>query len=155
VTIYLVAILIVVAVGLFVAAPLSSGFSRRRAGRSELEIERLEHERGLAMQGLRELEFDHEMGKLEEADYHNLRQVLEERALKAMGALEKLKSQTRTSQLRAVPRRLHTAGAAAGSAERRFNFCPQCGVRVAAGYHFCAQCGAALEQQARSASRAE
>jgi hypothetical protein len=48
-------------VALFVAAPLTEGFLRRKRS-ANLEFIRLQHERGLALQGLRELEFDHEMG---------------------------------------------------------------------------------------------
>ena len=88
---YLAAILIVAAVALFVAAPLSGGFPRRRGANSrELELERLEHERGLAVQGLRELAFDHEMGKLDELDYRDLKRSLEDRALAAMSAVERI-----------------------------------------------------------------
>ena len=72
---YLAAVLIVASVALFVAAPLGGGLlATRRAGRDAAEAERLEHERALAMQGLRELEFDREMGKLSDADYAALRE---------------------------------------------------------------------------------
>ncbi|MGH8013188.1 MAG: zinc-ribbon domain-containing protein [Candidatus Binataceae bacterium] len=154
-TTYFVSILIVMAVALFVAAPLSGNFSHRRRGKSDLDFERLEHERGLAMQGLRELEFDHEMGKLEESDYDDLKKVLEARALQAMSELEKLRAQMRASQIRAVPRRVRAAMAASIMPERRINFCPQCGARAAATQNYCAQCGTSIEPAARSASRAE
>jgi len=175
---YLAAILIVAAVALFVAAPLSGGFPRRRRSTSlQLELERLEHERGLAVQGLRELEFDHEMGKLDEVDYRDLKRSLEDRALSAMRAIE---SARRTSDVaragtmrlaarpaRPVPGPAALAPALRASAARRqpgapgaglplVNFCPQCGVRVGAGHDFCAECGANLSPvAARAASRAE
>src|SRR5229473_5536075 len=103
---YLAAILIVAAVALFVAAPLSGGFPRRRGATSrELELERLEHERGLAVQGLRELEFDHEMGKLDDADYRELKATLEARALAAMGAIDRAKAAGRVATMRLASRR--------------------------------------------------
>ncbi|MGH7934727.1 MAG: hypothetical protein ACREQN_16410 [Candidatus Binataceae bacterium] len=160
-TIYFAAVLIAVAVALFVAAPLSGGLSaRRRDTRSGAELERLEHERGLAMQGLRELEFDHAMGKLEESDYHDLRKVLENRALAAMSALEKLRAEARASRVRFVPRRPRPAAPLAVKAPqpdggRLVNFCPQCGMRSGGGYNFCAQCGASLQLHPRTAARAE
>jgi hypothetical protein len=87
---YLAAVLIVASVALFVAAPLGGGLlATRRAGRDAAEAERLEHERALAMQGLRELEFDREMGKLSDADYAALREGLMARALGASAALER------------------------------------------------------------------
>jgi cytochrome c-type biogenesis protein CcmI len=92
---YLAAVLIVASVALFVAAPLGGGLrATQRAGRDAAERERLEHERALAMQGLRELEFDREMGKLSETDYAALREGLMRRALGASAALERLRAAT-------------------------------------------------------------
>src|SRR5271170_4271777 len=86
---YLAAILIVAAVALFVAAPLTEGLRRRRRFLlDDAECDRFEHDRALAVQGLRELEFDHEMHKLDSADYQSLRATLENRALAAMTALD-------------------------------------------------------------------
>ncbi len=65
----------------------------RSAG--EIDAERLEHERGLAVQGLRELEFDREMGKLSDADYETLRAGLENRALVAMQSTRAARGQSR------------------------------------------------------------
>ena len=176
---YLAAILIVAAVALFVAAPLSGGFRRRRRSTSlELELERLEHERGLAVQGLRELEFDHEMGKLDEVDYRDLKRSLEDRALSAMSAIERAHRETRASTMRLAPRRARATTVAAAPApsleastgtpsarlpigaaalsKQVINFCPQCGVRVGAGHNYCAECGGNLNAVAvRTASRAE
>ena len=148
---WIAAMMIVAAVAMFVAAPLTEGFLRRRAS-SDLDIRRLEHDRSLAVQGLRELEFDHEMGKLDEADYQNLRSTLEGRALAAMSALEAARSHNRTA-LRLASRRAKPA-MPTGSG-RNFNFCPQCGVRVGVGHRFCGQCGAQLLVEARAANQAE
>ncbi len=87
---YLAAIMIVAAVALFVAAPLVEGVRSRRRAAPPGDAERFEHQRALALQGLRELEFDHEMGKLDEADYAALKGTLENRALAAMAALDRL-----------------------------------------------------------------
>ena len=143
--------MIVAAVAMFVAAPLSEGLLRRRESRPDLDVERLDHERALAVQGLRELEFDHEMGKLGEADYRPLRASLEARALAAMSALDAARKRSRAS-LRLAPRRARTAASAQA---RNFKFCPQCGLRAGAGYRFCAQCGARLTAAARGAIQAE
>jgi len=88
----LAAALIVAGVALFVAAPLGIGLVGARAKSSgELQVERHEHDRGLAVQGLRELEFDREMGKLSDADYQSMPKALEDRALTAMAAVEKIR----------------------------------------------------------------
>jgi cytochrome c-type biogenesis protein CcmI len=91
----LAAALIVAGVALFVAAPLGIGLVGARAkSDSELQVERHEHERALAVQGLRELEFDREMGKLSDADYEPMHMALEDRALTAMAAVESIRLQT-------------------------------------------------------------
>jgi cytochrome c-type biogenesis protein CcmI len=91
----LAAALIVAGVALFVAAPLGIGLVGARAKSvGELQVERLEHERALAVQGLRELEFDREMGKLSDADYESMHKALEDRALTAMAAVENIRAQT-------------------------------------------------------------
>jgi cytochrome c-type biogenesis protein CcmI len=160
---YLAAVLIVASVALFVAAPLGGGLlATRRAGRDAAEAERLEHERALAMQGLRELEFDREMGKLSDADYAALHEGLMTRALAASAALERLHARVAAPAPEAAaarPRLVRSGSAAApaaGSAHAtaRIRFCPQCGIEVAAG-NFCSECGAPLSLSARAAARAE
>ena len=155
---YLAAALIIAAVALFVAAPLAGGFfPARRKGESELDRERLEHERGLAVQGLRELEFDREMGKLSDADYGSLRDALEQRALSAMAALEKDRE---AAHGKSPVRRIDSARAAGAAprssgAQRNVNFCPQCGARALDSANFCGECGTTLKPRDRATSRAD
>ena len=82
--IWVAAILLIIAVALFVAAPLSDPLFGGRRSSISAESERREHEHGLAIQALRDLEFDHAMGKLDAGDYRVLRERLEIRALAAM-----------------------------------------------------------------------
>jgi hypothetical protein len=157
---YLAAVLIVASVALFVAAPLGGGLlAARRAGRDAAEAERLEHERALAMQGLRELEFDREMGKLSATDYAALREGLMARALGASAALERLHAAIAPALEAAAarPRLVKSAATPAtapSSSASRIRFCPQCGVETAAG-KFCSECGAPRAVSARAAARAE
>src|SRR5208337_2745333 len=128
----LAAALIVAGVALFVAAPLGIGLVGARAkSAGELQIERHEHDRALAMQGLRELEFDREMGKLSEADYAALREGLMARALGASAALERLHAALAPAPetAAALPRlvKSQAAPATAPAAASRIRFCPQCG----------------------------
>jgi ribosomal protein L32 len=149
--------MLIIAVALFVSAPLTDeSLRRKRDSSNELELERLEHERGLAVQGLRELEFDHEMGKIDEADYRSLRAKLEERALATMTALESVRKTGRAATLRVASRRAKPSSISAQtSAIRQVNFCPQCGVRAAASHNFCSDCGNSLTIGANAAMRAE
>ncbi|HVN29490.1 MAG TPA: c-type cytochrome biogenesis protein CcmI [Candidatus Binataceae bacterium] len=96
---YVAAFLIVMGVALFVAAPLSGGLvGAKKRTREELERDHWDHEHALAVQGLRELEFDREMGKLSDADYESLRASLQNRALQAMTAIDKFKDQERIAK---------------------------------------------------------
>jgi len=152
--IYVAAVLIVAGVALFVAAPLTGESLWRRGARDSGDAERLEHERELAMQGLRDLEFDREMGKLSEADYAALKAPLEDRALAAMDALGRLRTAGRPSASSSTTAAPAAAGAAvvvplraaapSGAAARKLRFCPQCGGAVAPTHQFCAGCGAPL-----------
>src|SRR5713226_10127699 len=99
----LAAALIVAGVALFVAAPLGIGLTRARAkSAGELQVERHEHERSLAVQGLHELEFDRQMGKLSAADYDSMHSALENRALIAMTEIERLRSEAAVAETAAT-----------------------------------------------------
>ncbi len=157
---YLAAIMIVVAVALFVAAPLVEGArSRRRIATPERE--RQEHLRALAVQGLRELEFDHEMGKLDEGDYLTLKRTLEDRALSAMTALDRIAapapaavpvdSANGAAANSAAPNGAAAVADSSARAAARPRFCPRCGaagVAPGAGTASCPACGAAGDPSA-------
>jgi NADH pyrophosphatase NudC (nudix superfamily) len=169
--IYLAAAMIVAGVALFVAAPLAAGFIRlRRRDAQEFEIERLQHERGLAVQGLRELEFDREMGKLSDADYESLHTGLESRALGSMEALDKLRAEMERAAAEKKPARrvepirrppppppspLIASPPRSIAAGARVRFCPRCGARTPANAKFCGECGISLHPAARSTGWAD
>jgi cytochrome c-type biogenesis protein CcmI len=171
----LAAALIVAGVALFVAAPLGIGLVGARAkSAGELQVERHEHDRALAVQGLRELEFDREMGKLSDADYDSMHKALEDRALTAMAAVEKIRHPAEPDAAKKpvvtplprrpapLPRRdavptliLHTEPVRppqpppppqqqSAPSSRKISFCPECGMRAAVDSKFCAQCGIAI-----------
>lgn len=135
IVLYLAAVLIVLGVALFVTAPLFETSAGRREQPGAGELARLEHERALALQGLRELEFDRQMHKLAEEDWNTLRQALEERALHAMARIDELAG----APVAAAPMRVATLRSAGG-----WNFCPQCGSAMERSGRFCAHCGTPL-----------
>jgi cytochrome c-type biogenesis protein CcmI len=180
----LAAALIVAGVALFVAAPLGIGRVGARAKSvGELQAERHEHERALAVQGLRELEFDREMGKLSDADYDSMHKALEDRALTAMTAIENIRqadnsprkpSVTPLTQARRStpasrridpiptlvvhtepPRPPQPSPPPPSSQSRKISFCPQCGMRAAVDSKFCAQCGIAIKPMGAAIARSE
>ncbi len=131
---YIAAVLIVAGVALFVAAPLSGGLrARARRSRQDLELDHWEHEHALAVQGLRELQFDREMGKLSDADYDSLRASLEARALQAMSAIEKFQEQERAANLAAVTVRPKLREAAAIADEIAAMSRPQPAIPIVSG----------------------
>jgi cytochrome c-type biogenesis protein CcmH/NrfG len=93
VTIWLAILLLTASVALFVAAPLTEVFAARRETADATA--RFEHERGLALAAIRELEFDHAMGKIADSEFQTLRARLEDRALTAMMALDGLSESPR------------------------------------------------------------
>src|SRR5271163_3006739 len=173
--------MIVAGVALFVAAPLGIGLVGARArSAAELQAERCQHDCALAVQGLRELEFDREMGKLSDADYDSMHKTLEDRALTAMAAGEKLriendkavsaKKPTPITPLTEALRRLETVSRRVETApprppqptlpsqrqpappSRKRSFCPECGTRSATDAKFCAQCGIPIKPMGGAAA---
>ena len=180
----LAAALIVAGVALFVAAPLGIGLIGARAKSSgEIQVERDEHDRALAVQGLRELEFDREMGKLSDEDYQSMHKALEDRALTAMAAVDNFHLRTgnaanpkklSSTPLAQAPRRPAAPARRTGavptpvahaepprppqsspSPSRKIRFCSQCGAPAAADTKFCAQCGLAIMPTAATAAWTE
>jgi NADH pyrophosphatase NudC (nudix superfamily) len=151
---YAAAIVIVLAVGLFVVAPMLEVSADSGEVRVSERLAAFEHERSLAMQALRELELDREMNKLSAADYTELKGGLETRALRAMAAIEGI-SGTDRPQLAAVRRApaSQSARLEIRHASQRTRFCPQCGAQAVSNAKFCAECGRSLASQA-SASQA-
>jgi len=143
IVLYIAAVLIVVGVALFVTAPLFEAGARRGARPSTSALARLQHERDLALQGLRELEFDHQMHKLGEEDWSALRQALEERALHAMARIEELSG---------APTSATTARVVAIRPPNQWNFCPQCGHAMERSVRFCAYCGSPVPVKEAGAS---
>jgi cytochrome c-type biogenesis protein CcmI len=133
-TVWIAALMLVASVALFVAAPLTEVFAYRRSETDdEARRARLEHDRGLATAALRELDFDHEMGKIADDEYHALRIGLETRALAAMSELSGLND-------RGNP------GSVGGKV------CPRCAAPPAANFRFCPLCGAKLDRPADSSA---
>jgi cytochrome c-type biogenesis protein CcmI len=137
VIIWVAAILLISAVALFVAAPLSDYLPGEANPVTGREAAQREHEHALAVQALRELEFDKAMGKLEDDDYRALRHRLEVRALAGMG--EPQESPSAEESAAEVPDEWQPIVLRAVSV----NFCAQCGMKVDLGHKFCPNCGTA------------
>ncbi|MGH0038084.1 MAG: hypothetical protein ACQGVK_23890 [Myxococcota bacterium] len=126
----------------FVLAPLRSR-GPESAASADPDDSAVAREREGVVDSLRDLEHDHETGKISDADYDGLRAQLRGRALELM-RLER-------GGATAAPA---PAGSEAGlrPAAAPARFCPACGTAAEEGWRFCAGCGAALPTRSASAS---
>jgi hypothetical protein len=112
---------------------------RLAGGRARAAIER---EKTLVLRSIKELEFDHAMGKVSDQDFADMGLRLRTRAaglLRQLDAGEAYSTQIEQE----LARRLAAAGIDTSPRESRF--CTQCGAPVGADAKFCGQCGHRLE----------
>ncbi len=122
------------------------------------QIERLVARKSVLMQSLRDIEFDHETGKLSEEDYQRLKKKYERRAVQVMRALDELRGDAdRDEEIdSALERRLQERShrAPEPSTDRHDGDsadveCPECGKELEPEARFCSRCGTPLEDSAR------
>ena len=106
-------------------------------------------------QALRELRFDHQVGKVSEADYKVFDAQLKGQAVAVLKEIDGLKKAeadpTLDAQIEAEIADLRSNGQAPSSAPAAetgpvtpVNFCPKCGTKLKPGDRFCGKCGIAL-----------
>lgn len=137
-----IALMIVAAVAI-VAWPYFNPTADAKGGPngSDPALENLVTQRDATYAAIKDLEFDHTMGKLSDADYRGLRAKYETKAVGILQELDGLK--------KAQPPRVRSAESAESIEQevqrlRRGSKCPQCGAPHAANDVFCARCGTAL-----------
>jgi hypothetical protein len=109
------------------AAPLPEGV---RAG--------LEREKALTLRSIKELEFDHAMGKVNDADFGDLSSRLRARAIALLEQIEHVPEPA------AAPLRV-TETPEASAPRHAAHDCASCGTSNDVDARFCKQCGAKLE----------
>jgi hypothetical protein len=143
----LISIIIVASVAV-VAYPLfkkSGDFAFVRGNDSVLEG--LVSQRDSMYSAIKDLESEHSMGKLSEADYKSLRGKYEAKAVAILQELDNAVGSKPTSHRphdddaleREIARRRRASAASNGALT-----CPKCGMRQDADGVFCAKCGASL-----------
>ncbi len=138
---------------------------RRSQGRDEPAVDALTEadplvelvaQRDAIYQAIRELRFDHQVGKVSDADFQAFDSHLRGNAAAVLRQIDALKKAEADPALDAsleaeiaALRQVNGSGplsavqpAPAGKAA--LNFCPQCGQRVQPGNRFCGKCGAVL-----------
>jgi hypothetical protein len=108
------------------------------AGRTRAALER---DKALTLRSIKELEFDHAMGKVSSADFAEMRDRLRQRAVRLMTQLEG--SAVYRAQ---IERDLAAASRAAGTTEAASasGACAACGTANDVDARFCKRCGMAL-----------
>ena len=167
----LLLIALLLAVGLFLAAPWIGG-AARRASPETLEVSALMAERDRVLSALQELDFDFKLGKIPEEDYPAQRTDLLERGASILRKLDSLlpSPATQAAARHDAKARLEQAAAAGRPdaarpsrelgddkiesmlAARRSTrqaksagFCPRCGKPVLVSDQFCPNCGKGLK----------
>lgn len=115
----------------FQAEPLVAGHTRAA----------LERDKALALRSLKELEFDHAMGKVSENDFREQRERLRARAVRLMAELDG--AAMYRSRIERDLAALAPAGDGSGGVTAR-PACGSCGTANDADARFCKQCGAGL-----------
>ena len=85
----LVGLAVVLAVAVFVAAPLFGAPDVAVVASPPSERDRWERQKRQALAAIKETELDHQMGKLSEEDYARMRERFEAQALEALAALDR------------------------------------------------------------------
>jgi hypothetical protein len=135
-------LLIALAVGIFVARPLfaragSVVAASKRKSRHAVLLE----QRDVLYATIRELDFDHRMGKVDDEDYRRMRGEYAGQAVALLKEIDRGNGRGRAAdeveQEVASLRKKGRGGKAQASAT-----CPSCGSGMKAGDRFCARCGA-------------
>ncbi len=141
--------LILVACAAFIAYPLfvqARGDDAVFMFAGDPILENLVVQRDAAYTAIKDLENDHAMGKLSDADYKSLRAKYESKAVAILQEIDSLRASKTASQPVSDDTIERQVQRLRGGARR--TRCPQCGTRAAPNDRFCAKCGAAIARTA-------
>ena len=121
------------------------------AGAAQETLDELLGQRDATLQALRELNFDHNLGKIGDEDFAAFEANLKQLAADSLRALDRWEAEA-DDELDAALEKMVGARKLALAAGGRV--CPSCGRAVAADEKFCASCGAALREAVAAAGQA-
>lgn len=147
-----------VGVGIFILFPLRDHRSAKI--NTGYEIDELILRRDQLFNDIRELEFDYQTGKLNDADYRQLLGELKSNAASVIEALEtkQLGRQTSERKLPRLTRTISDADIEARISQARKTHmesteaCPSCRHQNSAGAKFCSECGASMVSETKESS---
>jgi len=135
-------VVVAFAVAAFIALPIYTAQSRK----GQLSANNINH-RAIELQerkqsiyeAIKDIEFDYEMGKLSEEDFHELRQQYKNEAVEVLKQLD----QTQTKKVKSKKIYSRKKSGAARDAAR---FCWVCGIEIMPEDKFCGNCGNNLKE---------
>lgn len=121
---------------LFIAYPLLNRQASQVVGGDveESELTDLLYKKESAYIALKDLDFDHKMGKIDDTDYLEMKSRFEAEAVALLGRIDDLAA--------GVSAKADSRGAAPMSGDVRF--CVKCGAKNGADFNFCGKCGAVV-----------
>jgi Double zinc ribbon len=141
----IVAVLMSIVAVLAVAYPVLAQMGERGPTTSSAEdtLEELLAERDATFQAIRDLKFDHQIGKITDEDFMVFEANLKESAANALRTLDRWESETDSEVDLVLERAVAARRAALGTPGLA---CSNCGRPSAAGDTFCAGCGESIVQ---------
>jgi hypothetical protein len=131
------------AVVLYVVQPVLAARRQIALPDTRAASRRLQESKDQLLSTLKELEFDHRLGKLSDTDYQQLRTEVEGKALRVMEQLDEDASRSQSPGVRAQIE-AEVAARRSGSADELVQppaSCSSCGAPRATADRFCAACG--------------
>jgi hypothetical protein len=130
-----IAFVLTVLVASFIAWPLFAAQAPGGDGSPQSGQTRWQRQKAEAYAAIKEAEFDHQMGKLTDADFAALQHKYREQALAAIKAMEAEHGEGSVS----------TGRGAHGHKPSRIAYCPGCGHQAPPRANFCPGCGNGLK----------
>ena len=107
----------------------------------ETELDRLLDRKALIYRSIRDLDFEHAMGRLSDADYQRLQADYKNDAALILQKLDQLGASEDLDKAIEKEIAARRAGRTAPQKEREVFRCPSCGAETVPGKKFCADCG--------------
>lgn len=138
-------LLIAVGVMIYVGRPLFTqqgavAATARRKGRHAV----LTEQRDALYAAIRELDFDHRMGKVDDTDYQRMRGDYTQQAVALLKEIDRGNGRSRAAD--DIEREVASFRKKGGQAQAAV-FCASCGAKVRPHDRFCASCGAKIDQE--------
>ncbi len=113
---------------------------------AETELDRLLDRKSVIYRNIKDLQFEHAMGRLSDADFHRLEADYKNEAINILAKLDQLGAsegldEAMEQDIAARKAKLFAASSARVKESLR---CPACGAEIVAGKKFCADCGQRL-----------